>query len=98
MKIVWSPLAVERVGEIAEYIAQDNPEAAGTWVEKVFAKVGNLADYPESGRHLRETRRTDLREIVFDNYRIVYRLREEKITVLTVRHFRQVLPAEDIDE
>ncbi len=25
MKIVWSPLAIERVSEIADYIALDNP-------------------------------------------------------------------------
>ena len=29
MKIQWSPLAVERIGEIADYIAQDSPVAAG---------------------------------------------------------------------
>jgi plasmid stabilization system protein ParE len=30
MRIVWSPLALEQVGEIAEYIARDNPAAAVT--------------------------------------------------------------------
>jgi len=96
MRIVWSPLALERVGEIAEYIARDNPAAAITWIDTIFAKVGNLADFPESGRHLPETRRTDLREIVFGNYRIVYRLRDMEIVILTVRHFRQILPTDDI--
>lgn len=96
MRIVWSPLALERVGEIAEYIARDNPAAAVTWIDSIFAKVGNLGDFPESGRHLPETRRTDLREIVFGNYRIVYRLRDMEIVILTVRHFRQILPTDDI--
>lgn len=96
MRIVWSPLALERVGEIAEYIARDNPGAAETWIDAVFSKVGNLAGFPESGRHLPEYRRTDLREIVFGNYRIIYRLCGGEIVMLTVRHFRQVLPDEDI--
>ncbi len=33
MKIVWSPLAVERVSEIALYIADDNPGAAERLVD-----------------------------------------------------------------
>ncbi len=97
MKIIWSPLALERTGEIVAYIARDNPTAAEKWVEDVFTKVGKLTEFPESGRQLPETRRTNLREIVFGNYRIIYRLREEKIVILTVRYFRQILPAGDIE-
>jgi plasmid stabilization system protein ParE len=36
MKITWSLLALERVGEIAEYIARDNPSAAeGLWITPI---------------------------------------------------------------
>ena len=97
MKLIWSPLALERVGDIAAYIARDNPAAAEAWVDAVFSKVGKLVDFPESGRHLPEIKRTDLREIVFGNYRIVYRLRKGEIVVLTVRHFRQILPVEEVE-
>ena len=31
MKIQWSPLAVERIGEISDYIAQESPNAAERW-------------------------------------------------------------------
>ena len=97
MRLVWSPPALERVGDIAEYISRDNPAAAEAWVDAVFSKVGKLVDFPESGRHLPEIKRTDLREIVFGNYRIVYRLRKGEIVVLTVRHFRQILPVEEVE-
>lgn len=97
MNITWSPLALERVGEIAEFIARDNPSAAEKWVDSVFRKVGKLISFPESGRHLLEIKRTDLREIVFGNYRIIYRLRTDEITVLTLRHFRQILPPEEAE-
>jgi plasmid stabilization system protein ParE len=39
MKIVWSPLAVERASEIVDYIAQDKPLAADKWIHTVFSKV-----------------------------------------------------------
>jgi len=72
MRIVWSPLALERIGEIASYIAQDNPEAARLWVEDIFASVKNLSRFPESGRRVPEVRRKDLRELVMGNYRVIY--------------------------
>ena len=98
MRIIWSPLALERIGEIAAYIAQDNPEAARCWAEGIFASVKNLSSFPESGRRLPEVRRKDLREIVMGNYRLIYRVKGEEIAVLTIRHFRQVLPIEEVNE
>jgi toxin ParE1/3/4 len=40
MKVVWSPLALQRVREHAEYIARDRPQAAEQWVDGIFAAVG----------------------------------------------------------
>lgn len=50
MKIIWSPLAVDRVFEIAEYIALDKPSAAADWVDTVFESVKRLNKFPRSGR------------------------------------------------
>lgn len=98
MKIVWSPLAIERISEIAQYIAQDNTNAAAKWINKVFKKVGRLNDFPKSGRKAPETKRTDILEIFYGNYRIIYRLGQNEISILTVRHGKQILPQEDISD
>ena len=50
MKIIWSPLAIDRALEIAEYIAQDKPSAAEKWINMLFSKVERLESYPEIGR------------------------------------------------
>ncbi len=50
MKIIWSPLAIERISEIAQYIAKDNPSAAKKWVETILSKVEHLQSLPASGR------------------------------------------------
>jgi plasmid stabilization system protein ParE len=44
MRIIWSPLAVDRASEIADYIARDKPAAAAAekWVDTVFLKVEQL--------------------------------------------------------
>jgi len=96
MRISWSPLAVDRLSEIADYISRDNPQAAVRWVEAVFKTVQRLLLFPESGRCVPEVGRKDIREIIHGNYRIVYRLEAKAIFVLTVRHGKQVLPIDEI--
>ncbi len=96
MKIIWSPLAIDRTTEIAEYIAQDNPPAATKWVEVLFDKVLVLKSSPKIGRMVPETHREDIRELLYGNYRIIYRIEKSKISILTVRHGKQILPIEDI--
>jgi plasmid stabilization system protein ParE len=90
MKIVWSPLALKRVEDIATYIAMDKPSAAEDWIRGLFKAVAKLGRYPESGRIVPEVQRPDIREIVYNSYRAVYRLAGE-ISVLTVIHGRQML-------
>ena len=96
MIVRWTPLAIERLSEIVEYISIDNPNAATRWAEEVFEKVKRLEKYPESGRVLPKFNKSDLREIVFNNYRIIYRLDRKQIAVLTVKHGRQVIKKEDL--
>lgn len=96
MNIIWSPLAVDRVSEIAEYIAQDKPSAAEQWVKTVFSKVENLKSSPEIGRIVPEIENNQFRELIDGNYRISYRIEPKQISVLTVRHGKQILPVEEI--
>lgn len=96
MTVVWAPLAMERVAEIASYIAEDNPLATEKWIRKIFIRVGQLTRFPDSGRHLSETMRPDIRELVWGNYRIIYRIGSHQVSILTVRHIKQVLPLEDL--
>ena len=96
MKIIWSPLAVDRASEIAEYIAQDNPTAAENWVNSVFTRVEQLKKFPESGRIVPEIKINFFRELIYANYRIIYRLEENRISILTIRHGKQILPVDEI--
>ena len=98
MKIQWSPLALERMGEISDYIAQEGPMAAERWIRSIFGRVEQIRDFSRSGRPVPEIGRSDIRELVIANYRIIYRLEPKVVSILTVRHSRQILPAEEIDE
>lgn len=96
MKIVWSPLALDRTSEIAEYISLDNPTAAQKWVDNIFKKVSLLQLSPEIGRIVPEIERKEIRELIFGNYRIIYRLEKTRISILTIRHCKQILPIDDL--
>ena len=96
MSLIWAPLAIDRVAAIAAYIAENNPAAAEKWVHDIFSRSGRLAHFPESGRHVPETSRRDLRELVWRNYRIIYRVEPQQVAILTVRHAQQILPLEDL--
>lgn len=96
MKIQWSPLAVERVTEIAEYIALDSPMAANKWVNEIFDSTEKLSDFPNIGRVVPELKDQKIRELIKGNYRIIYIVEEKGISVLTVRHGRQILPVDEL--
>jgi len=96
VKIIWSPLAIDRASEIAEYIAQDKPSAAEKWINTVFSKVGQLKSSPEIGRVVPEIRNDKFRELIYGNYRIIYRIEKTQISILTIRHGKQILPIDEI--
>jgi plasmid stabilization system protein ParE len=96
MRIIWSPLAVDRASEIADYIAQDKPSAAEKWIYPVFSKVEQLKSSPEIGRIVPEINDSQFRELIYGNYRIIYRIETKQISILTIRHGRQILPINEI--
>ena len=96
MRIIWAPLAVDRAAEIAEYIAQDKPSAAEKWINTVFSKVEQLKSAPEIGGIVPEINNRQFRELIYGNYRIIYRIEKKQISILTIRHGKQILPLNEI--
>ena len=88
-RVVWLPLAVQRVTQIAQHIARDRPRAASNWVDEVFAAVAPLAHFPDSGRVVPEVGRDEIREVFHGEYRIIYKVEARRVAILTVRHGRR---------
>ena len=91
MTIVWTTTALKRLDEIARQIARDDPERARTWVDEVFARVEGLKEFPQMGRVVPELGKPHIRELIFDNYRVIYGISPRRISIRTVRHVRQLL-------
>ena len=98
MKIVWSPLALDKLSDIADYIALDKPTASLNWIESVFAEVEKLSTFPESGRIVPELKNIQYRELIIGNYRVIYKQLKAEIQILTVRNFKQLLSSKNLSK
>jgi plasmid stabilization system protein ParE len=96
LKIIWSPLAVDQVRDIASYIALDKPIVAAQWADKIFNSVELLSEHPESGRVVSEIKRKEIRELVHGSYRVIYKIKSKEILVLLVKSYRQQLNEEGL--
>lgn len=96
MKIIWSPLAVDQVRDIAAYIALNKPAVAVQWAEKIFNSVELLSKHPESGRVVAEINRKEIRELVQGSHRVIYKVKQKEILVLVVKSYRQQLKENEV--
>jgi plasmid stabilization system protein ParE len=86
MKVIWSEGALLDLEHIRDYIAQDNPAYANVFVERLLKTTRHLPQFPESGRQMPEAKNPNIREVLYQAYRIVYRLSPELIEVIMVVH------------
>ena len=86
--ISWSPRGKRRLLDCARYIAVETQDRTTTfnWLDRVYAAVEPLADFPLSGRIVPEFGRDDIREVFHGDYRIIYRVKRRRVEVLSVRH------------
>lgn len=92
-KVRWSPRAATDLEEICTYIAKDSEHYGSIFARRVLAIVQGIPTFPRAGRVVPEYGDENLREKIFGNYRIVYRLREHAVEIVTVHHAaRPLLP------
>jgi addiction module RelE/StbE family toxin len=82
--VVWSDSAVTDLESIVEYIAQDSEHYAAAFAEKVLKAVEKLGTFPRIGRVVPEYDREDLRELIFQNYRIIYKVEPERVAIAAI--------------
>lgn len=97
MKIIWQPLALKQVNEIIDLIAGDRPLAAEKWAVGLFDLVDRLRQSPKRGRVVPEVGREQIRELLYRNHRLIYRLDPDSISILTIRYGRRLLDLEEIE-
>jgi len=85
-EIKWSPRAAAGLEDICNYIARDSEHYAVLFAKRIIAIVKKLPQFPRAGRIVPEYRDENLREKIYENYRIVYRIKEDLIEIVVICH------------
>jgi len=85
-KLVWTDPAVEDLRELYAYIARDSELYASGFVQRLISATERLVDHAEMGRVVPESNNDSIRELLYQNYRIIYRLKDDQVEVLSVIH------------
>lgn len=96
-KVIWARVAEADLNNIILYIAEESPINARKILNKIKEKASSLKQFPERGRVVPELHDQGLllyRELIVSPWRIVYRISDKKVYILSVLDSRQ--NAEDI--
>lgn len=92
MRVRLTDEAKAKLRAIRAHIAEDAPQHAEAMIDRVTRHAEKIGDFPRAGRMVPEYRLDTLREVLEQPYRIIYRIGPDQIEVLTVMHYRQLLP------
>lgn len=90
----WQRRAKEDLAAIAAHIAQRNTESARRCVARIRMRVGQLQEFPESGRIVPEYHRNDIRELIVLRWRVIHRVSADVVDVLAVYDAARQLPGD----
>jgi plasmid stabilization system protein ParE len=91
MKILWTDPAIEDLRNLHSYIAKDSEVYASSFVERIILAVEKLANFPRLGRVVPEADEQTIRELLYRNYRLIYRINGDLIEIITVVQGRRDL-------
>ena len=91
MDIEFTERARKDLNDIFNYISLDSPQYAESFLRDIYEKIENLELFSKIGRRVPEIEHRNVRELIFKNYRIVYRILNEKIQIITIIHGSRLL-------
>ena len=97
-RLIWTEPALKDLETIAEYIALDKPNAAQRYVQKVFAAVERLAQFPKSGSIPGEISNLPYRQVVVPPCRVFYRSSKDYVFIIFVMRSEQNLRQDILTE
>ncbi len=91
-EVFWARVAEDDLISILKYIHFDNPVAAKDNLQKIKSKASNLNRFPQRGRivaELKEQGISQYRELIIAPWRMIYRISDSSVYVLSVIDSRQ---------
>ncbi|QJD68637.1 type II toxin-antitoxin system RelE/ParE family toxin [Xanthomonas campestris pv. badrii] len=97
MKVYWTPGAQARLLEIQAYLKGHAPLVARTVPIGLARRALELGHSPAMGRLLARYAPAEVRELLERPYRLIYRVTATQVDILTVLHYRQLMPSDLTD-
>ena len=85
-EVIWADAAQEDLEASAAYIFHDSPAYAASFVSRTLKAARSLISFPLRGRIVREFGRKDIRQILVFSYRLIYRVEDNRISILSLIH------------
>jgi toxin ParE1/3/4 len=92
-EIEWAESAVAGLIEAVDYIARDSPSYAASLAVRAECAAASLSGLPHRGRRVGEYDDPNVRELIVDKYRLIYRVGGAAISVIGFVHTARDLPA-----
>jgi toxin ParE1/3/4 len=92
LKVEWAAIAESDLKQIIDYIADDSPGNALQIFKKIREKATSLYIFPDRGRVVPELQGQGIhiyREMIVAPWRIIYRISDRTVFVLSVIDSRQ---------
>lgn len=84
LKVLWTENAIQDLLGIKAYIAQDSIDRAEEWGVELYSAGENLSQFSSRGRIVPEFNQDHLRELLIENYRLVYRIKTTTVEIITI--------------
>ena len=94
MRVQWTENAVGHLCSIYEYIATNSTTYGKRMVDRITRRSEQIAEQPFSRRKVPEYDADDIRELIENPYRIIYRIKQNQIDIIAVIHGAKLLPDE----
>jgi plasmid stabilization system protein ParE len=98
MTVVWTNNAKRELRAVHDFIAQNSARYAQGVVDRITRQSELLAEQPYLGSEVAEYGDESIRELLEHPYRIIYRVREDRVEVLSVVHGARRLPRQAPDD
>ena len=92
----WTHRARADLKAIHDYIDRESRQNAQAVVQEILRRAGSLDVAPRMGRVVPELQEPELREISAYSWRILYRLHDDDLFIVTLVHQRRHLDPADV--
>ena len=92
MKIIETNLYINQLLKVLKYISNDKISAARKFKQRLSKNIKNLINFPYKYRKSYYYDEETIRDMIFEGYTIIYRVKKEENIIEVLEIFNQNLP------